>query len=89
MPDPVAGYRALQMLLMTFAGWLNREQADTLAYLVVSGNSIAPATRRRPTLRPISTIPPVAPALRVMNPWSTVQPGCPFLAPGFITLESL
>ena len=33
-PDPVAGYRALRMLLITFAGWLNREQADAIAYLV-------------------------------------------------------
>ena len=29
-----AGYLPLQVLLLTFAGWVNREQARTIEYLV-------------------------------------------------------
>ncbi len=34
MPDLVAGHRALQLLLLTFAGWVHREQSRTIEYLI-------------------------------------------------------
>ncbi len=34
MPDSVPGFRALQLLLLTFAGWVHREQSRTIEYLI-------------------------------------------------------